>query len=64
MFHQSQLISFGAKWEAILEYSRAVRHGNLVAVSGTTDTDGNSIHGLGDAFVQAVYILKKIEKVL
>jgi enamine deaminase RidA (YjgF/YER057c/UK114 family) len=64
MLHQRQLFSSGAKWESIVGYSRAVRVGNLIEVSGTTSADGNIIHGAGDAYAQAVYIFNKIEKVL
>lgn len=61
---QKQLFSSGAKWEEIVGYSRAVRIGNLVEVSGTTAVDGGIITGKGDIYAQAVYIFKKIEKVL
>jgi enamine deaminase RidA (YjgF/YER057c/UK114 family) len=58
-------ISTGTPWESKVGYSRAVRVGNIVHVSGTTASDeqGN-VHGLGDPYAQSVYILKKIERAL
>jgi enamine deaminase RidA (YjgF/YER057c/UK114 family) len=57
-------ISSGAKWEDIVGYSRAVRIGNIVEVSGTAPVDGDKVIGIGDAYAQTKFCLQKIEKAL
>jgi len=57
-------ISSGAKWEDIVGYSRAVRIGNIIEVSGTTAVNGDQIVSPDDAYNQAVFIFYKIEKAL
>jgi enamine deaminase RidA (YjgF/YER057c/UK114 family) len=60
-----QNISSGTPWEAVVGYSRAVRVGSSVYVSGTTASDEHGqVIGIGDPYEQTVYILQKIERAL
>ena len=57
--------SSGAKWEDIVGYSRAVKVGNIIEVTGTVSVDDNSnLVGGKSAYEQTKYIIEKIEKVL
>lgn len=59
-----QNIASGAKWEDIVGYSRAVRIGNIVEVSGTTAVENDRIIFVDDAYRQTRYVIQKIEKAL
>ncbi|WP_337044902.1 RidA family protein [Emticicia sp. 17c] len=58
-------ISTGAKWEDIVGYSRAVKIGNLIEVTGTVATDNSGeLVGKNDPYIQTKFIILKVEKVL
>ena len=57
--------SSGAKWEDIVGYSRAVKIGNTIEVTGTVAVDANNeLVGKNDAYAQTRFIIEKIEAVL
>ncbi len=57
-------ITSGAPWENIVGYSRAVRIGNQIEVSGTIATEHHQVIGKGSAYEQTKYILQKIQSAL
>ena len=62
---ERQKYSSGAKWESIVGYSRAVKVGNRIYVTGTTATNENGeIVGGSDAYAQTVQVIKNIERAL
>lgn len=57
--------SSGSKWEPIVGYSRAVKTGNTIEVSGTVAVDDHGkTAGIGDAYAQTRFAIQKIEKIL
>ncbi|MEL6625906.1 MAG: RidA family protein [Bacteroidota bacterium] len=57
-------VSSGAVWEEKVGYSRAVRIGQIVEVSGTTAVDGDQVMFPNEAYNQTHYILMKIQQAL
>ena len=59
-----QNISTGGPWEGKLGYSRAVRVGDSISVSGSTAMTPSGLVGKGDPYAQTIQTLKKIEEAL
>jgi enamine deaminase RidA (YjgF/YER057c/UK114 family) len=57
-------ISSASPWEEVVGYSRAVKVGNTIEVSGTTAMDGDTLIGKDNIYEQTVFIFQKIEKAL
>jgi enamine deaminase RidA (YjgF/YER057c/UK114 family) len=63
--HDRQNISSGAKWENIVGYSRAVRVGSRIYLTGTTAIDEHGeLTGIDDGYAQTVQIIRNIERAL
>jgi enamine deaminase RidA (YjgF/YER057c/UK114 family) len=62
---ERQRVSSGVKWESIVGYSRAIRVGDRIYVTGTTATNEvGDIVGLGDAYAQTIQAFRNIERAL
>ncbi|MBO0860470.1 MAG: RidA family protein [Chloracidobacterium sp.] len=62
---EKQYYSTGTKWEPIVGYSRALRVGNLIYITGTTATDERGeIVAVGDGYAQTVQAIRNIERAL
>ncbi|HLT24935.1 MAG TPA: RidA family protein [Ignavibacteria bacterium] len=57
-------VSAGTKWGDEVGYSRAIRVGNVIEVAGTTAFKEGEVVGVGDAYFQGIYIIKKIHSAL
>ncbi len=57
-------IQTNAKWEDLIGYSRAVKAGNIIEVSGTSAIDRDRIIAPGDPYQQTRFIIQKIEKAI
>lgn len=65
MSRPRETVQTGTKWEPVVGYSRAVKVGSVIHVSGTTatDEDGN-VTSLGDPYGQTVQTIRNIERAL
>ena len=64
---KSKRVNFpsGSKWEDIVGYSRVVKVGNIIEVSGTTASDAQGkVQGIKDPYLQTKYIIQKIDSYL
>lgn len=61
---ERQRVSSGAEWESKVGYSRAVRVGDEVQVSGTTATEDGELVGVGDPYAQAQKAIANVETAL
>ena len=59
-----QRVGSGTQWEELAGYSRAVRIGERILVSGTTASDGDTLVGEGDPAAQTRFIIDKIERAI
>jgi len=57
-------IPAGTIWEDVVGYSRAVKAGNIIEVSGTASVDNGKVVGKGNAYLQTKFILAKIQNTL
>ena len=53
--------SSGTYWEEHVGYSRAIKVGNMIFISGTTALEGNTIVGANDAYKQTKFIIEKLK---
>ena len=64
MQNKRESVSSGSPWENILGYSRAVKIGNIIEVTGTVADDHGQLMGGDDPYMQARYSIEKIKKTL
>jgi enamine deaminase RidA (YjgF/YER057c/UK114 family) len=62
---KTERVSSGAVWEDIVGYSRAIKCGNIIEVSGTIAIDENGkVVGLNDPYQQTKYVIQKAERAI